>query len=158
MANKELLQELGKEFEKTKKALGFKSSLEELDKVFFIKDHILKEGYVSNRLSRVICRRIVDLFMSWGGYLHSIVMPNPSSMINMTENIVFDDKEKDDLIKLMNKTLAYSSKNTLIGLNKKKDEEARFIDDSLKFWNRTLEPELIKIIEKVNKNWEEKSI
>ncbi|MFH1316211.1 MAG: hypothetical protein ABII01_01715 [Candidatus Woesearchaeota archaeon] len=156
MANKELMQEFEKEFEKIKKELGFKSNLDELDRIFFIKDHILKEGYVSNRLSRVVCRRIVDLFMSWGGYIHSIIMPNPSSMINMTENSVFDDKEKEDLIKLMNKTLAYSSRNTLIGLNKKKDEEAKFIDDSLKFWNKVLEPELTKIIEKVNKSWEEK--
>lgn len=68
MINKqELLKELETEFSKLKKELKFSATFEELDNTFFLKDLILKEGYVSPEFSRQLCWRLVDTFNSWYG-------------------------------------------------------------------------------------------
>ncbi len=157
MPNGELMKEFEQEFEKIKKELGFKPTLEELDKIFFLKDFISKEGYVSNRLSRQMAGRMVDLFGTWYNYLHTLVMPNPASLLNMTENEAFSDDEKQGILVLMAKCMAQVSKNTMNGLTKDKKDEAEFIDSSFEFWKKELNPKLREIIKKVKSNWIEKS-
>jgi hypothetical protein len=157
MPDKELMNEFEQEFEKIKKELGFKPTLEEMDRIFFLKDFISKEGYVSNKLSRQLCGRMVDLFGAWYNYLHTIVMPNPASMLNMTESQAFSDDEKQEMLVLMAKCMAQVSKNTMNGLTKDKKDEAEFIDSSAGFWKKELNPKLREIIKKVKANWIEKS-
>ena len=157
MKQDELMQRLDKEFEAMRNDLKIKSSFEELDKVFFLRDYFLKEGYISVKLSRAVCRRIVDFYMGWVGYLHGVILPNPSSMINVTEHNMFDDKEKDDILNLMNTILAHSSRNTLIGLIMDRKDEAKFIDESLRLWKEDVQPKMVAMMVKVNKAWVDKS-
>ena len=140
-----------------KKELKFESSLKDLDKIFFIRDLILKEGYVSEKLSRVICRRISNTYNSWNTYLHSILVPNPSSLLNISESQIFDEKEKEEISQLMDQIMALVSRNNLIGITKDKKQEAKFIDDSAKFWNQTCNPELIRLMKKINNYWVERA-
>ena len=149
----ELMKEFEEEFEKTRKELGFKPTLAELDNIFFLKDFISKEGFVSNKLSRQICGRMVDLFGTWYNYLHTIVMPNPASMLNMTESQAFSDEEKQEIMALMAKCMSQVSKNTLNGLTKDKKEEAEFIDSSVELWKKELNPKLREMIKKVKSSW-----
>ena len=93
---KEILAELKEKFENEKKRLGFKSSFDEVDKAFFIEDAVLQNGFVSETFSRQMCHRIVDTFSSWNNYMHSLIMPNPSHMINMTEAKAVDDEMKKE--------------------------------------------------------------
>ncbi|MBR9676336.1 hypothetical protein GOV05_04980 [Candidatus Woesearchaeota archaeon] len=151
-----VLKKLSEEFEKTRKELGFKSSLDELNQVFFIKDYIEKEGFVSQDFSRQLCSRIVDTYNQWYGYLHTLVVPNPHSMFNMTESQFFGDEEKEKIMLLMDELMNHSSKNTIIGLEKNKKEEAIFIDDSLSLWDKKIKPELLKLLKKIAKGWENK--
>lgn len=157
MTNKELMKEFEQEFEKIKKELGFKPTLEELDRIFFLRDFISKEGYASSKLSRQLCGRMVDLFGTWYNYLHTIVMPNPASMLNMTESQAFTDEEKQEILVLMAQCMAQVSKNTMNGLTKDKKAEAEFIDSSAGLWKKELNPKLREIIKKVKANWIEKS-
>ncbi len=150
----ETKEQFEQEFEKMKQELKFKATLEELDEVFFLKDFMMKEGFVSEKLSRAVCGRIADGFGGWGGYLHGLLLPNPSSIVNSTESQLFSDEEKQSITSVMNKTLEMTSRNSLIGLTKDKAEEAKFIDDSLDVWNNTLKPKLTEVMEKVNKHWE----
>ena len=78
-------------------------------------------------------------------------------MISLAEHKMFDDQERNNMIKLMNKILALMSKNTVIGLTKDKKEEAKFIDDSVKLWKKEFTPEMIKIIKKINESWVDKA-
>jgi len=71
MNNKEILNELEKKFEELKKELGFKSELQDIDEIFYIKDAILKDGFVSENIDRQICSRIIETYMGWTNYLHS---------------------------------------------------------------------------------------
>ena len=153
MNNDELTVLFTDKFISMKNQLKFKSSLADLDKIFFIHDFILKEGYVPHALSRVICRRIADMYLSWYNYLHSIIFPNPNYMVNLNENQVFNKEEKEEIIILMNKIMAFVYTNNIIGLTKKKAMEAKFIDDSVKLWKSEFLPSLTKLVKKIHKMW-----
>jgi len=156
MDKKKLMDELNLEFDKMKTELKIKPTLNEMDEIFYIKDFILQSGYVSDSLSRMICRRIVDTFGSWSNYLHGLIVPMPQNLINVTESGMFSETEKDEIIKLINRILAHISGNSLIGITKDKKSEGKFIDDSISLWNDYVKPELGKIMEKVNSGWVEK--
>ena len=64
MVSNELQKEFDQEFAKMKQELGFKSSFEELEKIFFLRDFIQKEGFISTSLSRMMCHRITSTFNS----------------------------------------------------------------------------------------------
>ena len=151
----ELLDEFEKEFEKAKKELKFKATLEELDDTYFLKDFISKEGFVSNRLSRQICRRIVDLYMSWAQYFHGLLMPNPNSIVNMAESNAIDDEDKEEITKLLDKLMLAANENNLIGLTKDKKAEAEFIDNSISLW-KEIKPVFEKVTKKVKGKWEDR--
>lgn len=153
MTNIELPKELEKKFEKIKKEMGFEASLEDIDRIFFIKDHILSEGYVSESLSRQICHRIVENYVGWSNYFHSLIMPNPQNMLNIGEAKLFNAEEKTEMTELMKKAMEISSRNSLIGLTKDKQKEAEFIDYVVKFWDEEFLPKLVKIMEKINMEW-----
>jgi hypothetical protein len=153
----ELMAKFEREFEKVRKDLKIKASLDELDSIFFVRDYVLKEGFVSPMLSRQICRRISDTFMGWVNYLHGLIAPNPNHMINMNESTAFNEKEKEELAKLISKTMILISANTLAGLSKNKADEAKFIDDSVDFWYKEVQPKGKDLIEKIKKKWEESS-
>lgn len=157
MEQDEIISRLEKDFESLKKDMKIKSSFDDLERIFFLKDYIQKEGYVSTRLSRAISRRIVDLYMSWAGYLHGLIIPNPNSMITVTEHNMFEDKEKEEILRLMNRILAHCSKNSLNGLTQDLKEEAKFIDDSVALWDGEVNPKMVELIRKVNKGWTEKA-
>lgn len=153
----ELLTEFETSFENIKKELGFKATLAELDAAFFFKDVIAREGYVPPGLSRMLCHRMCDTLMSWANYLQGLLVPNPSSMVSCTESQMFDEKEKEHMMLLLNKILALVSKNAHIGITRNKKAEGEFIDASLLFWNTTLVPELGKMTQKINEQWIERT-
>ncbi len=154
MAEKwDLIEQTKHQFKKIKEELGFKSTFEQLNEVFFIQDAILDTGFVSDRFSRQLSARIVDTIMNWNNYLHSLLVPNPQSMINIHESKIFTTDERKKIIELITKAMTVVSQNTLNGLTKNKKLEADFIDNSYQFWNQEFKPELEKIITKVNENW-----
>jgi len=156
MGKTELMKELEKKFAAMQKELGFKSSFEDIDNIFFIKDSILSAGFVSDKLSRQVCSRIVDTYMSWTSYLHNLVLPNPQNMININESKMFDEREKKSIIELVTQITELTSRHTLIGITKDKKEEAKFIDNAVNFWNNTFKPKLTEVMKKVNSGWAKK--
>jgi hypothetical protein len=156
MENEILIKEFEEKFEKLKKEIGFSTQLEELDKEFFIKDAVAKDKFLSQKLSRQICYRIVEAFVSWNDYLHSLIMPNPQNMLNMSESKIFSQEEKKEMMGLMKMAMEISSRNGLIGLKHDKKMEAQFIDDSFDIWSKKFKPKVTKIMEKINKEWGKK--
>jgi hypothetical protein len=144
-------------FAKMKEELQFNASFEELDDVFFLEDYILQCRYVSKSISRMVCARIRDTFSSWINYLHSLLLPNPSSMINHAEHQLFNDADRQKITETLHHYLALTSKNALIGLNKDKAAEAAYIDNAVKVWKDNLSF-LINISEKVNNHWKKAPI
>ncbi len=153
MENEELLKELENRFKKIKSEMGIKSSLEELDNAFFIKDFILKEGFISERLSRQINYKIVDTYMGWNEYFHSLIMPNPQNMLNISESKIFSKEEKKEIVEMMKKIMQISSKNNLILITKDKKGEGKFLDEGLEFWESEFKEKIARIMKKINKEW-----
>jgi len=155
--NKELLTELKEKFDSLKKETGFKSSFKELNDIFFIEDFILQEKYVSKDFARQLCSRIVNVYNSWVSYFHGLIMPNPANMINIMENKCLNEEERKKISKLIRGVIGLISTNNLNFLTKNKTAQAKFIDDSVKFWKNYFKAEAIKIIEKINKEWKKSS-
>ena len=156
MSNREeLLKELQKQFEKTKKDLGFKADLEEFDKHFFIKDLILEKGFVSENFSNQLRIRIIDVLIFWDNYLHSLVMPNPQNLFNLNESKAFNESDKKEIMKMMSRVAHIVARNGLVRLTRDKDEERKIIDDALKFWNEIYQPFFVRIMRKIEEHWKE---
>lgn len=154
--NQELIKEFETEFAKLKKELGFKATLDELDSAFFIRDAVLTDGFVSNNLSRQVFSRITNTYMNWNNYLHGLVFMNPGNMMLMTESRMFKDDEKKKINTLISNAMGFVSANTLVGLMKDKKKEAKLIDDSMEFWNKTFRPEIEKIMKRISDGWMKK--
>ena len=154
MEQDELLNKFESSFAEMKKELGFKASLEELDEVFYFRDLILQAKFVSGKLSRMLCGRIRDSFDIWIRQMHEWLMPNPSSMIGVSESQAFSDEEKEKINMMMRKFMTLTSENIVIGLKKDKKREAEYIDEALGLWNDN-KSSLISYTEKVNKHWKE---
>ena len=155
MENDKLMKELEEEFRSIKKELGFKSGLEEIDKIFFIRDLVLEKGFVSKDFSNQMRMRIFDVFVFWDNYLHNLIMPNPQNLFNMHEAKVFDESGKKDIIKMMSRVAHLVARNTFLRLSRNNKEESRLIDDSVRFWKQTYLPFYIKIVKKIEGHWKE---
>ncbi|MBU3913504.1 MAG: hypothetical protein KKB21_03230 [Nanoarchaeota archaeon] len=153
MEKETILRELKTRFGNERKELGFKSTFEQIDEIFFVEDFILKEGFVSNHLMRQISGRIIETFHGWAGYLHNFVLPNPGNAVSVTENKLFSESEKKEIWNVFKGCMDFSSKNSIIGLTKSKEEQTKFIDDSVGFWETLLKPKLTEIMNKVNSEW-----
>jgi hypothetical protein len=151
----ELIKQMREKFEEAKKEIGFKSSLKEIDEIFFIKDYLLEQGFVSENFSRQMCARMRDTFNVWVNYLHSLLMPNPQYLINITEARLFNEEERKEIQKLIKGALALNSSNTLAGLEKDLKLEREFIDGAVEFWKDKFKPGIVKVMKKVNKGWGE---
>jgi hypothetical protein len=156
MEKEKLLNEFEEKFNKMKKELRFKTSLEDLDRSFFINDAILKEGFVSQNVSRQVCHRIVETFIAWNEYLHSLIMPNPQNILNMSESKIFSQDEKKEVMELMKKSMEISSRNSFIGLKRDSEEEGKYIDYAFYTWENDFKPKITDIMEKINKEWGKK--
>jgi hypothetical protein len=153
MKNNEILNELEERFNSEKKKFGFKASLDDLDNAFYLKDSILKDEFVSENLTRQICHRIMESLMMWNEYLHSLIMPNPQNMLNISEAKVLSQEEKKQITEFMKQIMELVSRNSFIGLTKDKKAEAKLIDEALSFWEKDFRQGLTKIVKKINEAW-----
>jgi len=149
----ELLKDLEKEFEKIKKKLGFKSSFDDIDRIFFIKELILLRGYVSPDLSRQIRNGIIDIYYSWINYLQSFIIPNPNSVINLMEAKMINGDDKKRISDIIKKFAYLASFGNIITLSKDKKQESDFIDLSVEKWNDYFKQDLTNIMKKINEGW-----
>ena len=153
MSKEEITKDFELRFNKLKQELKFKANLEEIDKVFYITDGILKDGFISKNLSRQICYRIVELYLSWNEYLHGLIMPNPQNILNLSESKILTQDEKKKIMEIIKKIMELNSRNILISLTNNKVEEGKFIDDSFNIWKNEVGPEITIIIKKINDEW-----
>ena len=151
-----LLQELSERFEIVRAETGCKASFDDLDRVFYLRDFVLQAGYVSPDLSRAVCSRVRDTIFSWTGQLHNWVMPNPSSMVAMSEGGIWSDGDKDAMIALMRSQMALIGRNSMAGLSGDRAAEGRFIDDALELM-RVQRPAVIEYARRTQEYWERES-
>ena len=150
----DLIIKLKDAFEKWKNEKKFKSSIDDLDEVFFITDHILASGFISPKINRMICGRLKDTLNSWIQQIHYWIIPAPYSIISTSESHLFDEKEKEELKLVLKDFMSIVSLNVEVGLTKDPQKEAEYVDNALGMWRRHL-PSLIKFSKKVRESWQE---
>lgn len=150
---KELIKELKKEFEKTKKELGFKAEYDEIESCFYLEDSILDQGYISTRFSRQLCGRIISGITSWINTFHELIVPNAQNLISVNESKLFSKDERNDMFVYIKKIMALARMHNLIEISKDKKLEAEFIDECVRFWKEDFEPEMEKILKRINNGW-----
>jgi len=101
--------------------------------------------------------RIVDMFNSWYGYFHGLMLPNPQSIPMHMEAQFFDDELKTQIQSLMHKTMHFMKKSSVVGLSRDKEKEARFVEEAFDFWKNTLKPKIVEIVDISEKKFLEES-
>ena len=148
-----IIDELEKKYSMYAKENSLEISLDELDAIFFIRDYVQREGYISNFFGRMICYRIAERYKQWILFIHKLVMPNPGSLLDQQESILFENK--DELVVLLHKLLELKTRYTLIGLDPKISSEVQFIRDSVSLW-KSISPDLLRYVKSINTMWKEK--
>ena len=143
------------EFAKLKKDLGFKSSYEDLEKVGFIEDMILTDGYVSPNFSRQLINRISEKVYSWVSVLHSWIMPNPQDMIYSAEAKKLSQEEKQEIYQLIAKIMYFVRKSKRLSFEET-SEEGKFIDELTEFDRGEFSEIMKKYHKKFESFWEDK--
>jgi len=154
MDKKEILKEIEKKFEESKKELMFKTNFEDLEREFLISDGILSLGFVSEDFSKQLCSRIAEHYRDWHGYLNNLLLPNPSYYAGQTESKLFnseDDRKK--IWNLIKTSMKFSSMHSIITLSQDKKLESNFIDESYNSWINVFKPGLVYVMSKVNEGW-----
>lgn len=150
---KVLLKEIETEFDKLKKEVGFKTTLDELDKLFLIKDYLLNFGFVPVEFSYQIRARVSSFYSSWSSYLQGILFPNQGSLLAMSEAKMFTDEEKKEISKMVSKLMAVVSLNNLLNVSRDKKIEKEFFERSIKTWT-SIHKNLQEIMKKISDNWD----
>jgi len=157
MINKEeILKELRKQFDLTKKKLNFKSTFEDINGTSYIEDMALSQGFVSNQFSRQMITRMVETFYGWIGEIYAWIYPQPMDLIHNYESKKLSQEERKEFLLMIDRIMYLVRKNKRIafkGLIKK--EEADFIDELVEFDKKYFNPFMLKYHEKFEKAWEE---
>jgi len=153
----ELLKDFEKQFTLMKKNLNFKTTLNELDDAFFIRDVVQRIGYIGSDFPKFVNARIIDGLMGWSDYFHGFVVPNPNHMVSITQNEILTEEQKQELTTIMSKIMPFVSRNLLAFLNKNEKDQALLIDDAFLLWEKTLAPKINEVATHVQKFWDEKA-
>jgi len=156
MDKKEILQELKKQFDLTKKQIGFKSNFKEINEMSYIEDMALSENFISNQFSRQMINRMVETFHSWINNLYAWVYPAPMDIVHMNESKRLSEEERKEILFMIDRIMYLVRKNKRIafeGLIKK--EEADFIDELVEFDKKYFNSFMLKYNKKFEDLWRE---
>lgn len=151
---KQLLDELEEEFKGLKEELGFESTLDGLDKHFFIRDMIISYGYVPNSFKSAVLHRIKERFYQHVSQIHRMLLPSPYSVMESAEHNMLSDEDKKELDLQMKRYVQKTVECGLALMREDKEDQARYIDDSLSLLKETF-PVLLRYQEKTYKLWKE---
>lgn len=149
----QFLVDLESSYSELRKKYEVKTTLNELDKLFQIKDSFLKLSFIPGNLSFFVRSRIQEFYSSWIGYLQNLLFPSTSSLISMSEGKLFNEGEKKEIGKIVGNMMAIISKNSILTLEPNIKEEGEFIDSAVKLWKSSLSPKILTLMKKVNDNW-----
>ncbi len=148
----EILKEAEKRFNQLKKKYKIKTTFEELDKIYYLKDKLVERKTLPVDLLGFIRRVIMEFYTGFANHLHGILFP-AQNLILMTESEAFNEQEKDEISKLLKKIMTLASKNNLLLVTRNKLEEAKFIDECVSKWKKEFKPQLEKILNKIYEKW-----
>ena len=128
--------------------------LETLDRELELIDMLSEKRELPQNLLVALRRRFTEFVYSWINFLHSFIVPNPQSIIANKDAEAFNEKEKDNIYKLMavlSKMTRESSQFEADRLQEK--EEAKFIRENFSKY-MGIKKELAELNKKVIAHWQ----
>ncbi len=156
MKKQEILEELKKQFELTKKKLNFKASYDEINNMSYIEDMALSQGFVSNQFPRQMINRIVETFYGWVGEIYSWIYTPQMDLIHGHEGKRLSEQEKKELLNMIDRIMYLVRKNKRIafqGLIEK--QEGEFVDELVEFDKKYFNPFMLKYHKKFENIWKQ---
>jgi hypothetical protein len=156
MEKDELIKELRKKFDETKKHLRFKATYSEINDLCFIEDMVLSSGYVSNQFSRQLITRMIETFYSWINEIYMWVYPNHMDMIHINENRKLSQEDKKEILAIIDRIMYFLRKNKRIAFaGNSVKEEGEIIDEMMEFNKKQFTPMMFKFNKKFEELWKE---
>ncbi|MBU2616134.1 MAG: hypothetical protein KKC19_03450 [Nanoarchaeota archaeon] len=156
MEKEKILQELKKQFDLTKKRLGFKSTFGEINSFAYIEDMALSENFVSNQFSRQMINRMIDSPNGWLGELYSWIYPGQMDIIHLNENKQISKEERQEILDMIDRIMYLVRKNKRIAFDGlKPEEEGAFVDEIIIFRKEYFNPFMLKYHKKFEKLWKD---
>jgi len=129
-------------------------ALENLDSELELVDMLAERNELPKNMVAAIRRRLTEVIYSWINFTHSLIVPNPQSIIVNKDSEAFDDKQKEEIYKVMAALAKMTRESTgFEAMRNKEKEEANFITQSFEKYME-LKPRLAGINEKVVSYWQ----
>ncbi len=127
-------EQLKKDYEAKRKKYSNLPPMDELNEEFEIEAACYNISIPISFPIRFVRRTIVNLFSFLLNYLHEFIYPNRNSAVLMEEFKSFDEKEKDEIVKIIARVMAVLRLNTSFALYHNEKKEADFIEFCCKEW------------------------
>ena len=144
---KKELEEIGKKYN---------LPVRELDRELELTDYFVEKNEMSKFPARVIRRRLLDIFYSWSNYLHSFLFPNPQSIIATRDSEAFDEKEKDEIYKIIARLAKMTRGAVELELRKEESGDAEFVRNNFEEFKK-IKKQIEPFTKKNKEFWEKES-
>jgi len=144
---KKLLEDIGKKYS---------IPARELDREIELVDLFVKKRESPEFPLRAIRRRLADFYSLWLNYLHSVIFPNPQSIILTKESEVFDEKGKEEIYGIIAVLAKFTRESVLLEVKRDESREADFINESFGKY-RSLKKSIEQIVKKNVELWKKES-
>ncbi len=145
------LKNLKKDYEKIQKKHSL-PSFKEMNEDFFIEKLSETE---TELLLREVRKMIGDKMMGYVRFIESLLNPMNAPMFVHLIVKLLSQEEKKKLSEIHKELIKKEVQYITLDLNYNEKNEAKFIKESFKLW-QDLKGDFMKIIERVNENWESK--
>ncbi len=125
-----------------------------LDKELEIVDMLAERKELPQNMLCIIRRRFTEAVYSWINFIHSLIVPNPQSIIVNKDAEAFDDKEKEKIYKTMAVLAKMTRESAGFEANRSQEkQEAKFIKENFKKYLE-IKKEILALNEKVVEHWQ----
>jgi hypothetical protein len=150
----DLLKELDIEYKKLIEQNGLKTSKEDYEKIYGLKDAISKEGFIPSSLSFYLAQRASEFLFAWYNYMHTLIMPQPGSILQMEESSFISEEVKKSISNEMRKILVVVRKTNLAFSLKDEELAIKSIDNATILWNTTTKITVSELLKIISESWE----
>jgi hypothetical protein len=155
MAEDDIVQELESRYQEIARVHGLKTTLEEYENIYGLKDAIQKEGYVPLSLEIFIAGRITDIYYAWYNSMHSLIMPQPGSIYQMEESSFITEELREKIRKELRKIMSISRKAGKAYILKDSSLACNAVDEYTSLWKSSTRELLIEITTLLSERWDE---
>ena len=153
MDNEKIVEAMISEYQKVADDYSMRTSLSEYEEIFGLRDVTLKEGYLPSNLPLFLSWRAADFLFQYYNYMHSLLMPQPGSMLQAEENAFLDDAVRERISVEMRRIMSIIRKSTMATASKDKTMAVGVVDDAVALWNNSCRSLIMEIAEVSIRGW-----